>query len=200
MMGGTFNPPHIGHLICAQEALTQMALDRVVWVPVNIPPHKTAVSDPGPDARVAMCRLATEGDERIGVSTIEVERAGPSYTVDTLEQIKRETPEQDLTFIMGGDMALSLPRWKSPARLLELAQVAVAERDEIRREHIAHELRMLPGSERVRFFSMPRVDVSSSTVRARAAAGLPLRYLVPDAVAEMIGDRGLYKVSNEGVR
>ena len=118
LLGGTFNPPHLGHLICAQEALVQLALDRVILVPTYKPPHKEVVDDPGPEVRLELCRLAVEGDERLGVCDREVLRPGPSYTVDTLRAIHAADPGDDLTFIVGGDVAQGLPT-KRIADMLE---------------------------------------------------------------------------------
>lgn len=194
ILGGTFNPPHIGHLVCAQEAFDQLALDRVVLMPAARPPHKQVAADPGAEARARLCRLAVDGDARFEVSGLELDRAGRSYTVDTLKTLHDQHPQDDLTFIVGGDMARSLPTWREPEAVLELATLAVAERAGSEREDIRGELRALGGAaaERVRFFDMPRIDVSSSQVRERVATGRPIRYLVPDAVADAIAQNGWY--------
>jgi nicotinate-nucleotide adenylyltransferase len=195
ILGGTFNPPHVGHLVCAEEAHDQLALDRVVLMPAGIPPHKEIASDPGAEARYELCRRAIDGDERLGVSRLELDRPGRSWTVDTLRALHDERPQDDLTFIVGGDMARSLPSWREPEAVLELATVAVAERAGSEREEIRGDLRGLRGAtaERVRFFEMPRIDVSSSLVRERVATGRPVRYLVPDAVAAAIEENGWYR-------
>jgi nicotinate-nucleotide adenylyltransferase len=195
ILGGTFNPPHIGHLICAQEAHAQLALDRVVLMPAGIPPHKDVAADPGAEARHELCRLAIGADERFALSDLELGRPGRSYTVDTLRALHASDPQADLTFIVGGDMARSLPTWREPEAVLELATLAVAERAGAEREDIRGELRALPSArgECVRFFDMPRVDVSSSLVRERVATGRPIRYLVPDAVADAIAHNGWYR-------
>jgi nicotinate-nucleotide adenylyltransferase len=193
ILGGTFNPPHMGHLVMAQEALDQLDLDRVVFMPVAVPPHKEAREDPGAAARLELCRLAVAGDERFEVSTLEIERGGASFTVDTLRELHDIEPEHDLTFIVGGDMAQSLPAWREPEAILALARLAVAEREGVRREDIARRLESLHGGDRVVFFDMPRIDVSSSTIRRRVAEGRPVRYLVPDAVAAAIAEHGLYR-------
>lgn len=195
ILGGTFNPPHIGHLVCAQEAHARLALDRVVLMPAGLPPHKHVAADPGADARLELCRLAVGGDERFAVSRRELDRPGRSFTVDTLRALHDESPQDDLTFIVGGDMARSLPTWREPEVVLELATLAVAERAGSEREEIRGELRELRGAtpERVRFFDMPRIDVSSSLVRERVATGRPIRYLVPDAVAGAIAANGWYR-------
>lgn len=185
----------MGHLVCAQDALAQLELDAVVLVPARVPPHKEVPADPGAEVRLALCEAAVAKDERLGVSRIELDRPGPSYTVDTLRAIHATSPGDELTFIVGGDMAASLPEWREPDALLELATLAVAERAEIRRAEILRQLRGLRRvGDRVRFFSMPRIDVSSTDIRARVRAGRPIRYLVPDDVARLIGARGLYQM------
>jgi nicotinate-nucleotide adenylyltransferase len=192
ILGGTFNPPHIGHLVMVQEAIHQLGLDRAVLMPVARPPHKEALADPGADVRLELCRLAAEGEERLGVSDLEIERGGASYTVDTLRALHDRVPEHALTFIVGGDMAYGLPSWREPEAILVLARLAVAEREELRREHIAERLDPLHPGDRVVFFDMPRIDLSSSAIRERVATGRPIRHLVPEAVAEAIRDRRLY--------
>ena len=193
ILGGTFNPPHIGHLVMAQEALDQLDLDRVVFMPVAVPPHKEARDDIGAEGRVELCELAVDDEERLAVSTLEVDRGGASYTVDTLRVLHDLEPEHELIFIVGGDMAQSLPSWREPEAILGLARLAVAEREGVRREDIARRLDSLHSGDRVVFFDMPRIDVSSSAIRRRVAEGRPIRYLVPDRVAAAIAERGLYR-------
>jgi nicotinate-nucleotide adenylyltransferase len=195
ILGGTFNPPHLGHLIMAQEALVQLELDRVVLMPVSAPPHKEllAADEPGAQARLALCRLAVEGDARLDVSDLEVRRGGPSFTVDTLRELHERDPEHELTFILGGDMAHRLHGWREPEAVLSLARLAVAEREGIGREDLTARLRDLRGAQRLAFFDMPRIDLSSSGIRQRVAAGRPIRYLVPVAVETEIAARGYYR-------
>ena len=195
LLGGTFNPPHIGHLVCAQQAWSQLGLDRVLLVPVHRPPHKEAVDDPGADMRVALCEAAVAGDERLGVSRAEADVPGRSFTVDTLNRLHDARPEDQLTFIVGGDMAASLPQWREPRAILELCTIGAAARDGVGRDDVLERLdRELPGaSDRIRFFDMPRIDISSTLIRRRVAAGEPVRYLVPDAVAASIEREGLYR-------
>ncbi|HEX2088073.1 MAG TPA: nicotinate-nucleotide adenylyltransferase [Solirubrobacteraceae bacterium] len=192
MLGGTFNPPHLGHLVMAQEAHAQLGLDRVVLMPVASPPHKALEDDPGAEERLRMCELAVAKDDRFGVSRLELDRGGPSYTVDTLREIHAASPGDDLTFIVGGDMAHSLPTWREPAAVLALAALGVAERAGAARTQIAERLAPL-GAGRVRFFDMPRLDISSTAVRSRVREGRPIRYLVPDDVARAIGAGGWYR-------
>ncbi len=129
ILGGTFNPPHVGHLIAAQEAHLQLGLDRVILMPAGIPPHKQhREQDPGPEHRLAMCRRAIGADERFEVSSLEVDRPGPSFTVDTLEALHTKAPDNELYLIVGGDVAAGLPSWREPERVLSLARLAVAKR------------------------------------------------------------------------
>ena len=145
LLGGTFNPPHVGHLICAQDACAQLGLDRVLLVPVHTPPHKEAVADPGVEHRVALCEAAVGDDERLGVSRVEADVPGPSYTVDTLKRLHDARPEDHLTFIVGGDMAHSLPRWREPEAILALAELGVAAREGVGRDDILEALSGHPG-------------------------------------------------------
>jgi nicotinate-nucleotide adenylyltransferase len=192
LLGGTFNPPHIGHVVCALQALHELELDRVLLVPVHAPPHKGVETDPGVEHRVELCRRAVEDEPELGVSLVDAEVPGPSYTVDTLRRLHERCPGDDLTFIVGGDMALSLPTWREPAAILELAELGVAEREGVRRADIAGRLAGLD-LERIRFFDMPRLDISSSLIRRLVAAGRPIRHLVPDGVAGYIDEAGLYR-------
>jgi nicotinate-nucleotide adenylyltransferase len=192
LFGGTFNPPHVGHLVCAHQALAQLDLDRVLLVPVHEPPHKGIESDPGVEHRVELCRRAAAGDDRLEVSLVDAEVAGPSFTVDTLRRLHERCPGDQLTFIVGGDMAHSLPTWREPEAILELAELGVAEREGVRRADIAERLDGFR-TDRVRFFDMPRLDISSSLIRRYVAQGRPIRYLVPDGVAAYIEQAGLYR-------
>jgi nicotinate-nucleotide adenylyltransferase len=194
LLGGTFNPPHVAHLVCAQEAWTQLGLDRVLLLPVHTPPHKAADGDPGVEHRVALCEAAVAGDERLGVSRAEADVPGRSYTVDTLNRLHEARPEDQLTFIVGGDMAASLPEWREPEAILDLCTIGVAAREGVGSEQVLRRLDSeLPGAAvRIQFFDMPRIDISSTLVRRRVATGQPVRYLVPDAVAGYIQREGLY--------
>jgi nicotinate-nucleotide adenylyltransferase len=164
-----------------------------VFVPVGVAPHRTIAGDPGPEVRFTMCEYATSADARFGVSRVEIDRPGSSYTVDTLRQIRAAEPEAELFLILGGDQAATLPRWHEPKEVASLARIAVAERGEHRRDAIALAVDSVGG--RAAFFNMPRIDVSSTLVRQRAAAGKPIRYLVPDKVANYIGAQSLYSAS-----
>ncbi|MGH2876292.1 MAG: nicotinate-nucleotide adenylyltransferase [Solirubrobacteraceae bacterium] len=193
ILGGTFNPPHLGHLVCAQEAYRELGLDRVLLIPTGVPPHKAMPCEPGPEHRLALCRLAVDGDPRLEVSDIELRREGPSYTVDTLQVLSTRTPTDEHFLILGGDIAAGMPGWHRPERVLELATVAVAGRRGTSRAAIVRAIGGLRGGERCTFFSMPPIGISSTMVRRRARAGQPIRYFVPDAVCDYIERLGLYR-------
>ncbi len=192
ILGGTFNPPHLGHLVCAQEAYLHLDLDRIMLMPARVPPHKPVEDEPGPDHRLELCRRAIQADERFEVCELEISRDGPSYTVDTLKELTSKAPDNELFLILGGDIAAGLPRWHEPEAVLSLATVAIAERSGTTRGSIDAALDELHGREQARFFPMPTIDVSSSEIRRRARAGEPFRYLVPDAVHSYIVDHRLY--------
>jgi nicotinate-nucleotide adenylyltransferase len=193
ILGGTFNPPHLGHLVCAQEAYIQLELERVILIPARQPPHKPVDEEPGPEHRLELCELAVEGDSRFEVSELELNREGPSYTVDTLSALHSSAPNTDLYLILGGDIAAGLPDWHEPERVFSLATVAVAERSGTPREQVEQALARVRGGERTRFFHMPRIGVSSTFIRDRVRAQQPIRYLVPEKVAGYIAEQGLYR-------
>jgi nicotinate-nucleotide adenylyltransferase len=192
ILGGTFNPPHLGHLICAQEAYLQLGLDRVTLIPARIPPHKAVEDEPGAEHRLELCRLATRADERFDVSDLEIGRDGPSYTVDTLEELHSSAPDHELFLIVGGDIAAGLPNWHEPERVLSLATLAVAKRRGTSRAAVDDALAVLRGGERTRFFRMPRIAISSTMLRDRVRCGQSIRYYVPDPVASYVERHRLY--------
>jgi nicotinate-nucleotide adenylyltransferase len=192
VLGSAFNPPHLGHLALAQEALWQLGLSEVVLVPTGEAPHKRILDDPGRELRLAMTRLAAADDSRFSASTLEVEREGPSYTYETLELLARERGDTELVFVMGADAAVGLESWRRPERVVELARLAIARRSGVADAEVGAVLRSLGAEERATMLEMPQFGVSSSAVRERAAAGRPLRYLVPEPVARFIEEKGIY--------
>ncbi len=194
ILGGAFNPPHIGHLVCAQEALVQLELDKVVFVPTGQAPHREIEEDPGREARYEMCKAAIEGDERFEATRAELERDGPSYTSDTLRGMRDAAPDDELFLLLGGDQAASLATWHEPDQVLALATLGVVERVGYTRNTIGIKLSRLKGSDAVRYLDMPLMQVSSTSVRRRVREGRPIRYLVPDRVIEYIESSGLYSV------
>ena len=177
--------------MCAQEALDQLGLAGVTFVPTGQAPHREIDPEPGAGVRLRMCEAAVQGDSRFDVSRIEIDRGGPSFTVDTLRALEG----RELVVILGGDQAAALPAWREPDEILRLATVAVAEREDFDRERIRMAFVGLSGSDEIVHFGMPRVDISSTLVRRRAAEGKPIRYLVPDAVAEIVEAELLYPES-----
>jgi nicotinate-nucleotide adenylyltransferase len=192
ILGGAFNPPHIGHLVCAQEAAAQLELGRVVFMPVGVAPHRVIEDDPGAEARLEMVELAVADDDRFATSRIELDREGPSYTSDTLDQLLKGSPKDELFLILGGDQAAALGSWHEPEQVLERATVVVFERVSWGRNAIGIKIGRLRGAERVRYLDMPLMQVSSSAIRRRVREGGPIRYLVPEKVADYIRANNLY--------
>jgi nicotinate-nucleotide adenylyltransferase len=181
VFGGTFDPVHVGHLAIALAALESVRLDRVLFVPARRSPLKDRDPLASVADRVAMLESAIASEPRFGLSRVELERDGPSYTVDTLEALRSDG---ELFLILGSDALADLARWRSPDRIRELATILVAVRPGAPEPDPLH---------RARPFDAPRLDISSRELRTRAARGLSLRYLVPDAVWEHIKRRELYR-------
>jgi nicotinate-nucleotide adenylyltransferase len=196
LLGGTFNPPHLGHLVCAQEAYLQLELDRVLVLPAHVPPHKAVDDEPGVEHRVELCRQAIAGDDRFEICELEVKRPGPSYTVDTLEELHSKVSDSEFFLILGADVAVRFGDWKEPDRILSLAQVAVAERPGTDRAEVERALKPRSGDGRVRFFDMPEIGISSTMLRERIRAGQSTRYLTPQRVRDYIDQHGLYRGSS----
>lgn len=192
MFGGTFDPVHVAHLAVAEEAREVLGLERVLFVPAAIPPHKVDRPISAPEHRYAMVELAIADNPAFAASRIELDRTGPSYTVDTLEGLAEEEPNE-LILILSSEAFRELRTWRRPERILELARLAVVPRDgypDVGRAFLAEHF---PGYEEAAvFLDGPRLRMSASELRARAAHDRSLRYLVPDAVAAYIGDHGLY--------
>jgi nicotinate-nucleotide adenylyltransferase len=187
VLGGTFDPPHIGHLIAASEALWQLGLDVVRLVPARTPPHKTAGEQTEPDLRAAWVEAAIAGAPGLELSRVELDREGPSYTADTLEAMAAAEPGAELWFILGADQLAGLPRWRDPRRILAAARLAVVPR-------AGHDARALAGQVapgRADVLDVPEIGVSSSMIRERVAAGLPVRFLVPPEVEKSLRREGL---------
>ena len=156
-------------------------------------PHKEIADDPGRAVRMEMTKLAAAEDERFEASSLEVDRDGPSYAYETLEQLAEEKGDTELIWLMGADAALGLESWREPRRVLELARLGIARRDDAPGGEVRDVLRRLGSPDAATVVDMPRFAVSSTEVRRRAGEGRPLRYLVPDSVAEFIAEKGLYR-------
>jgi len=181
VFGGTFDPVHVGHLAIALAALESVPLDRVLFVPARRSPLKDRDPLASVADRITMLEAAIAGEPRFALSRVELERDGVSYTVDTLEALRAQG---ELFLILGGDALADLARWRAPDRIRGLATILVAARPGAPEPDPTH---------RARAFDAPRLDISSRELRARAARGMSLRYLVPDAVWEHIKRRGLYR-------
>ncbi len=156
-------------------------------------PHKRIESDPGAELRIQMAELAAGGEPGVEASPLEVEREGPSYTFRTLELLAEREPERELWFVLGADMAASLASWKRPDRVVELARMGVVARADVGMDGVRDALERFGAAGRAEIIDMPLCGVSSTLIRERAATGRPLRHLVPDPVAELIEQRGLYR-------
>lgn len=193
VLGGAFNPPHVGHLLLAQEAGWQLELDRVLLMVTGQAPHKEIEDDPGAGVRLEMAELAAAGEDAVEASPLEVEREGPSFAYRTLELLAEEEPERKIFFLVGADVAASLESWEKPERVVELARFAVVPREDTDMDEARGTLERLGAADRAEIIEMPLCGVSSTMIRQRAGAGRPLRHLVPDPVAELVQGRGLYR-------
>jgi nicotinate-nucleotide adenylyltransferase len=194
ILGGTFDPIHLGHLAIVEEAREALGLERVLLVPAAHPPHKPGRPITAAAHRLAMAELAVVGNPALTVSPMEIERGGPSYTVDTLADVRRDGDGMaPLWFILSSEALAGFASWRQPDRILELARLAVMPRGEGERVDAAWVAARFPGREdRVRFLAGPLLPISGSVVRRRVAAGRSIRYLVPDPVARYIADHALY--------
>lgn len=192
LLGGTFDPPHLGHLHLAYSALERLGLDRVVLIPARRQPLKAGLEITAPAHRVAMTRLLAGSDPRLAVDPVETERDGLSFSIDTVRAYRAAHPAADLTFLMGEDTAATLPHWREPVALAALARVVVLTRG------IADEgAAPLPEGLRVERVATRRIDVSATEIRARVRAGLTLRGFVTDEIAAYIAAHDLYRTTNE---
>ncbi len=193
IFGGTFDPPHIGHLVIADQALTQLKLDEVWFMPVGQPPHKAGNSISSAHHRVRMVQLAISDHPAFRLSLVDVERPAPHYSSTALELLEARHPQHDWCFIMGADSLEDLPHWHNPRRLIELATLAVAGRPGARPDlnEIEHDV---PGvSGRVRWVNAPLVDISSTELRRMVRQNASLRYLVTYPVEVYIRTERLYR-------
>jgi nicotinate-nucleotide adenylyltransferase len=198
IFGGTFDPIHFAHLAVAQEAAEALGLERVIFVPAGQPPHKPDRTITSGAHRLAMVELAIAGNDRFATDRLELEREGPSYTVDTLEALHETRAAMGgsltLTLILSADAFAGLPTWRQPRRVLELARLAVTPRDGYPTANGVFMAQHFPDLiDRVVLLDGPRMRLSASDLRNRASAGRTLRYLVPDAVAAYIDDHALYR-------
>ncbi len=195
VFGGTFDPPHYGHLAAAEEAAEQLGLARVLFVPTGQPPHKPGAPVSPATHRVRMVELAIADNPRFALSRVDVDRPGASYTVDMLALLQAEEgPTAELYFICGMDMLASFLTWREPARILAQCHLVGVGRPPFPEVDLAALERALPAARgRVHLLRVPGVDISATELRARVAAGRSLRYLVPPAVTSYIYEQDLYR-------
>jgi nicotinate-nucleotide adenylyltransferase len=186
LLGGSFDPPHTGHLLAASDAFEALALDRLLFVPASTQPLKAGRASATPEQRMAMARLLAGDDPRFGVDPVEVDRGGLSYTVDTLTTLADRWPSAELVWLVGADVPRSFAKWRSPDRIVQLATVVV-----LQRAGEAPDLASMPG--RPRCLTTRRIDVSSTEIRERVRQGKSIRGFVPDAVAAYIQAERLYR-------
>lgn len=201
VFGGSFDPVHLGHLLAAESCREQAGLDRVIFVPAAVPPHKQGRALAPAEHRLTMLRLATAGHDAFEVSTVELDRGGVSWTVDTLAALAATRPGAELRLILGPDALADLPTWREPERILLLAEPLAVERESLDDvAALAADPRLAdllgPGrlarivAERVR---MPAIGIRATAVRDRVAAGRSIRHLVPRAVEAYVREHGLYR-------
>jgi nicotinate-nucleotide adenylyltransferase len=188
LFGGTFDPPHIGHLVVAEWMRDAFALDEVLWVPAARSPHKVDRTPASSDLRLKMVRAAMEGHDGFAVSDTEIRRGGSSFTVDTLRELTTERPEDRFSLLMGSDTLAGFPRWRDPRVILTMADLLVFKRPGAEGPSLPDWL-----APKVRFTDAPLIGVSASLIRQRCADGRSIRYLVPASVQEIITTHGLYR-------
>jgi len=193
VLGGTFDPPHIGHLIVASQAQAQLKLDQVWFTPVGQPPHKQDRVVSEAEHRVEMTRLAIADNSKFALCLEDVNRPAPHYTLTLMQMLREKHTEHSWHLVIGGDSLVDLPKWHQPELLNQLARLAVAHRPEAQPD-VSEIEKVIPGiAHNIDWIHSPLVHVSSSDLRRRHAAGLPLRYAVPDGVIAYLNQHQLYK-------
>ena len=198
LLGGTFDPPHVGHLIVAQDAALALGLDRILFIPAAVPPHKRGSVISPAAQRLRMLELALGDDVRFAIDPLELERTGPSYTIDTLRTLTQREPDTRFTLLMGADQYAEFGTWRDPAGIRSLVEVAVLTRagetgsGDAPGSAAAAQPATWALADDVRAVAATRIDISSTAIRRRVAAGLPIRYMVPAAVERFIFEQGLY--------
>jgi nicotinate-nucleotide adenylyltransferase len=192
--GGTFDPPHLGHLILAEMAAESLKLARVIFVPAGTPPHKrTRDVRESVEHRLSMVERAIAGNPRFALSRVDVDRAGPHYSVDMLRLLRDEYPGATFVFLIGADSLRDLPKWSRPQEIIELARLGVMRRPDAELDLDALE-RAIPGiGARIEWIAAPRIEIASHVVADQIADGCSVRYQVPDAVLAYIQQQGLYR-------
>jgi len=199
LFGGTFDPPHHGHLLAASDAFEALALDRLIWIPAAEQPLKQGMQSASAADRLAMVRLLVGDDARFAVDPIEIERAGLSYTVETVEALRGRFPGDELVLLLGTDVLATFARWREPRRIASLARVAILHRavngGAVEKAAVVGAVRAVTGDDLPApvVLDTRRVDVSSTEIRERARDGRSLHGYVPDAVARYVREHALYR-------
>ena len=194
LFGGTFDPPHVGHLILASEAKSQLELSRVLWTVTPDPPHKQDQTITPLEHRLAMVRLAIEDEPAFQLSDIEMNRPGPHYTIDTLQLLAEQNPAAEIVPIIGGDSLHDLPTWHKPKEILYVAHWVGVMRRPGEETNLQELERELPGiTSKIHYVDAPLLEIASSEIRERAATGKPFRYYLPEHVYEYIEKHHLYQ-------
>jgi nicotinate-nucleotide adenylyltransferase len=188
IFGGSFNPPHLGHLVAAETVQNSLKFNKILFIPSAATPNKSMAGLAAADDRLAMTRLAVQGNLAFEVSDIEIRRPGPSYTIDTLRLLLREHPGTSYSLIIGMDNFLEFETWKEPQEILDMADLLVMNRPGFLKKPVSHQW-----GRRVRFIDMPDIAISSRTIRLAVRSGASVRYLVPRNVEEYIVSHTLYK-------
>lgn len=192
ILGGTFDPPHLGHLILGEYAADTLGLAKVLFVPAADPPHKQEEYKLPVEHRLEMLKLALADNERFVLSRIDVDRPGPHYSLDMVRIVEELFPKAELYFVMGGDSLKGLPRWHRPAEFIQYCKLAVMRRPDDYIRPDMHEA-VLPGlANRVIMLDAPLIDISSTQITERLQAGYSIRYFVPEAVRAYIETNHLY--------
>jgi nicotinate-nucleotide adenylyltransferase len=194
ILGGTFDPPHFGHLRLAEAALTQLSLDQVLFAPVGVQPLKQEERSSTPEHRARLVELAIADNPRFALSRADLDRPGPHYTVDLLTIIQQQYPAAALWFIMGEDSLSDLLRWRDPARIMQLARLAVLRRPGIQPDWPALDRELPDLRARIDWIEHGAIDISATDVRQRVEHGLPVDALVPAKVIEFIRAHHLYQI------
>ncbi len=196
IMGGTFNPIHIGHLLLGQQALEEFSLDQILFVPSGHSYMKEQSGMTDKYLRYEMCRQAIEEHADFLISDVEVRRSGNSYTYETLEELKKEYPEADFFFILGADNIFDLEAWKYPERILHNCTILTAVRPMDGSERLTEQIAYLEEkySIRIGLLSMPQMEISSTMIRKRLSQGKTVKYMVPDRVLSFISSHDLYHI------
>ncbi len=198
IMGGTFDPVHIGHLACAEQARDELGLDAIVFIPAGRPVYKKNQRVTPAADRLAMCRLAVESNPAFDVSSIEIDRAGDTYTVDTLRQLRAHYPDNvELFFITGADAVMSIMKWRDSAQIAHLARLVAVTRPGYALPEATKRALREQAAFQVSFLEMTGLDVSSSDLRRRVAEGRSIRYLTKEVVFRYIEEHGLYREGKE---